>query len=74
MGTRKTSDEKKAFLFRFVKESPTYQGKNVTKKEAIGRLMVNYGTTRRYAMEIIQAFIDVQKIKEVLTEGEIYLL
>ncbi len=69
MGTKKSAQFIRQKILEEVKNSQI----NYKKKELIAWAIIDLCMSKRYASEIVQAFIDGNKITEILTGKEIYL-
>ena len=72
MGTTKTRFEKIEYLSKFFSKSKESE-KGYGKKFLIAQLMINRCCSRQVANEIVQSFIDSNKVTEVEENGEIML-
>lgn len=74
MGTTQSSFEKRTRILNYViGDRSNMENPTAKKKETIGWAMIKLGMTKRYATELVQAFIDSGKIREIESEGEVFL-
>ena len=75
MGTEKSAFEKRDRILNYIIGDRSHmENSTAKKKETIAWGMIKMGMTKRYATELVQAFIDSGEIKEAESGGEIFLM